>query len=376
MASTTSPSTTTSPNNNDTTNKSNNTICVTGGSGFLASRIVQILLAKGYTVHATTRKLEKALFLQTLDHATETNLRLFAGCDFSIPHSFDDAIRGCYAVIHTASPFYTTGGTRDNLVTPAVEGTEMVLTACRTFDVQYVTLTSSSAAVYVDYGTKAAASESGNHVYTDKDWSPEDVMEEHENYYCLSKTYAEKRAWELSREDGCPYKLCVLNPSLIWGPMTKGQNHLNTSTNGILQYMDGSHTKIQNGIRCVVDIRDVALAHITPITDNIGWNKRYLLFGGAPRFTEVAAYVKKALLANGSVGARTMAASVPVEVEESLMPTVMGPPADTPLLFDCSPAEVELGIKFTSVEVMVKDCVNELLESRFSGSEEYCVGNL
>jgi len=247
----------------------------------------------------------------------------------------------------------------------------MVLGACRKFGVEQVTLTSSGAAVYVDYGRKAEASESGNHVYTSEDWSLGEVMEEKKNYYCLSKTYAEKRAWELSKEEGCPYKLCVLCPSLIWGPMIKGQSHLNTSTNAILEYMDGTHNKIQNGYRCVVDIRDVAIAHITPIENDVGWGQRYLLFGGAPHFTETAGFVKKALEANGSKLAMEMAGKVPTELNETYLPTVMGPSADKPLLWDGSPAEKELGIEFTSVEDMITTCVNELLESPYNTSDQY-----
>ena len=135
--------------------------------------------------------------------------------------------------------------------------------------------------------------------------------------------------------------------------MTKGQTHLNTSSAAIIQYMDGTHKKIQNGVRCVVDVRDVAEAHITPITQDKGWGKRFLLFGGAPHFKETASYVKKALEENGSDAAKGLIGNVPTEVDEKLQPTVMGPSADKPLLFDNSPAEKELGIKFRSVEDMV-----------------------
>jgi dihydroflavonol-4-reductase len=346
------------------------TICVTGGGGFLAAWIVKMLLEKGFHVRATTRKLSKAEFLKELEGATE-HLEIFPGCDFDKPGSFDEAINGCDAVIHCASPFFNAGGTRENLVQPAVAGTEMVLLACKKFKVKKVTLTSSSASVIVDYGTKADASPSGNHVYTDKDFSPEDLLEEKMNWYCLSKLLAEKGAWELSREPDCPFQLCVLNPSLIWGPMVPGQTHLNTSSQAIMEYMDGSHEKIQNGRRCVVDVRDVAEAHIAPIEKDVGWGERFLLFGGAPHFQETATYVKEALLASDHPLAGELAKKVPTEVNTELMPTVMGPSADKPLLYDCSPAESILGIKFRSVKEMVTTCVNELLANGFTGSHQY-----
>lgn len=345
------------------------TVCVTGGSGFLGSWIVKMLLQdKNNLVRATTRKRGKADFLTKFPGSQE-RLTIIDGCDFDNPSSFDRAIEGCDAVIHCASPFFNKGGTRENLVTPAIEGTSLVLNTCNKFAVKQVTLTSSSASVIVDYGQKAAASATGNHVYTDADFSPEDVLEEKNNWYSLSKLLAEKKAWELAKEHS--YDLCVLCPSLIWGPQTPGQTHLNTSSEAIMAYMDGSHKLIQNGCRCVVDVRDVAKAHIVPIEKNVGWGKRYLLFGGAPRFTETAKYVRQALEKSSHPEAKKMVDKVPTELDPQLMPTVMGPPADKPLLYDVSPAEKELGIKFHSVEDMVTTCVDELLNNGFTGSDQY-----
>jgi len=343
-------------------------ICVTGASGFLGSWIVYKCLQRGYEVHATTRKLPKAQFLKAFPNA-EKLLKIFEGCDFEHPGAFETAIKGCNSVIHCASPFFNAGGTRDNLVEPAVTGTEMVLNLCDKLGVKYVTLTASSACVIVDYGTKVEP-ETENYVYTDADFSPRDLLEEKKNWYALSKLLAELKAWECAKEHNS-YKLCVLNPSLIWGPMTVGQTHLNTSSQAILQYMDGSHKLIQNGCRCVVDVRDVAEAHIVPLERNVGWGKRFLLFGGAPHFEETAKYVRQALEQSKYPRAKNFVSKVPTEVDPQLQPTVMGPPADKPLRFDASPAKKVLGIDFHSVQDMVTTCVEELLANGFSSSSQY-----
>lgn len=354
-------------------------VCVTGGSGFLAAWIVKKLLEKGYIVHATTRRREKALFLESFtQHSKPTstlfttkdagsNLKIFDGCDFDTKDSFDRAIDGCQSVIHCASPFFNVGGTRENLVTPAIDGTESVLRACSKFHVKQVTLTSSVAAVMADFGEKAAASSTGNHVYTEEDWSPADLLETRESWYALSKTLAERRAWELAREPECTFQMCVLNPGLIWGPLTPGQNHLNTSTQAIVQYMDGTHQKIQNGYRGVVDVRDVAEAHIVPIEKNVGWGNRYLLLGGAPHFSETARCVREALEQSTHPD---MAANVPTDLDDMLAPTMMGPPADKPLLYDVSKTIADLGIDFFSVEDMITPCVDEALANGFLRSDE------
>ena len=59
------------------------------------------------------------------------------------PGSFDDAIKGCTSVLHTASPFYSQDGSEEKLVVPAVEGTKNVLESCNKNGVKRVALTAS-----------------------------------------------------------------------------------------------------------------------------------------------------------------------------------------------------------------------------------------
>lgn len=112
----------------------NQVVCVTGASGFIASWLVKLLLARGYTVNATVRNLSQSsnsLLLITCDHnknnvvqskfsnpgdprkvshltaleGADERLRLFEA-DLMNEGSFDSVIHGCQGVFHTASPVY------------------------------------------------------------------------------------------------------------------------------------------------------------------------------------------------------------------------------------------------------------------------------
>ncbi|KAJ0763915.1 putative cinnamoyl-CoA reductase [Helianthus annuus] len=80
-------------------------VCVTGAGGYVASWVVQELLAKGYIVHGTVRDPDdekKNGHLKTLEHAKE-RLRLFKA-DLLDYAGLCIAIHGCMGVIHVATP--------------------------------------------------------------------------------------------------------------------------------------------------------------------------------------------------------------------------------------------------------------------------------
>ncbi|GKD00220.1 tetraketide alpha-pyrone reductase 1-like protein [Tanacetum coccineum] len=131
-------------------------VCVTGASGFIASWIVKLLLARGYTVHATVRSLadsKKTEHLLALDGAKE-RLSLYEAT-LTEDGSFDYAFNGCVCVIHTASPVqFTVDDSQAQLLDPAVKGALNVLkSASKVPSLKRVVFTSSIAAVA--FGAKA-----------------------------------------------------------------------------------------------------------------------------------------------------------------------------------------------------------------------------
>lgn len=233
--------------------------------------MVKILLEKGYTVHGTTRSTapEKVKHLTSLPGAAE-RLKLFEA-DLLNEGAYDAAIAGCVGVFHMASPFFLADQTEESLIPPAVDGTKNVMASCIKLGVKKVVLTSSTAAVYVQYGAKPP-----EHVYTEEDWSNEEAMRAHNFWYALSKQLAEQAAW--SAVEGTDLALVTMNPCLVVGPML--QPGLNTSCAAVLAYMNGSRTEIEATPKAIVDVRDVALAHVLGMEKG-DYEGRTLLIGAS-----------------------------------------------------------------------------------------------
>ncbi|KAJ4844949.1 hypothetical protein Tsubulata_019065, partial [Turnera subulata] len=109
------------------------TVCVTAGTGFLASWLIKTLLQDGYSVHATVRPdpehKRDVSFLTSLPRASQ-KLKIFEA-DLSNPDNFEDAIKGCGGVFHVATPVDFTNQEPEAVVTKrAIEGTLDILRAC------------------------------------------------------------------------------------------------------------------------------------------------------------------------------------------------------------------------------------------------------
>ncbi|KAL6622589.1 hypothetical protein ACP70R_032468 [Stipagrostis hirtigluma subsp. patula] len=238
-------------------------VCVTGALGYIASWIVKLLLARGYTVRATVRDTghsqrrrpsssmspfllgflpachrrnvmftdpKKTNHLRALDGAKD-RLHLFKA-NLLEEGSFDAAIEGCECVFHTASPFYLdVKDPKAELLDPAVKGTLNVLGSCKKASVKRVVVTSSMAAV--TFNGKPTTPD----VIVDETWfSVPEICEKNQLWYVLSKTLAEEAAWKFSRENGL--EIVTINPAMVIGPLL--QPTLNTSAEAILKLINGT----------------------------------------------------------------------------------------------------------------------------------------
>lgn len=262
-------------------------VLVTGATGYLAGWIVKRLLEEGFTVHAPVRNPDDTVKLRPLTDVagrTEGSIRFFKA-DLLDEGSYDEAMKGCAVVMHTASPFTSriTDPQRD-LVDPALRGTQNVLNAAnRTRGVRRVVLTSSCAAIYGDVADVARA----GGTLTEADWNTTSSLDH--SAYSYSKTVAEKAAWEIAKAQS-EWDLVVVNPALILGPAL-GPAPTSESFSLVRQLVDGTmaagapHLEIG-----CVDVRDVAEAHLNAAFIEAAQG-RNITFASAHSFLELGQMV-------------------------------------------------------------------------------------
>jgi len=196
---------------------------------------------------------DKYKFLTTLPGAERLTL---VSANLLQPETFDEAVRDCEIVMHTASPYsLSIQDPQKELVDPAVKGTLGVLEACkRVGGVTRVILTSSVAAISDEPDSSLLLTESL--------WNEDSSLTR--NPYYFSKVVAEKAAWDFMEKNELDFDLVVINPFMVIGPSLVPS--LNTSNQVIADLLTGKVPGIINLAWGMVDVRDVSQAHILAMT--------------------------------------------------------------------------------------------------------------
>ncbi|KXS19031.1 NAD(P)-binding protein [Gonapodya prolifera JEL478] len=220
-------------------------VLVTGGSGFVASQLVQLLLDSGYTVRATVRSLAnttKTSHLLGLAAAHPGKLDLVEA-DLQTTGDFDECVKGCSVVFHVASPFLMPEQIKDaqsEVYAPAVRGTRNVLLAVdKAMSVTRVVMTSTVGAIFGDYADVKAMKDN---TLSESYWNTSSTLAT--NPYHYAKTEAEKLAWQIPRPP--PPSASVSGSLLLADELMSGQ------------FFYGA----PDFAFAFVDVRDVALAHL------------------------------------------------------------------------------------------------------------------
>lgn len=254
-------------------------VLVTGASGYVAGWLIKGLLDKGLTVHATVRNVlnpKSTAHLQKLADQSSGKIYFF-NADLLQEGAFDEAMKGCELVFHTASPFVVLNykDAEADIVRPAVDGTRNVLNAAnRTSSVKRVVLTSSIAAAY---GDAAEIKLTKSNSFDESHWNTSSSVDYQP--YPYSKVAAEREAWKIANQQKRWDLVCV-NPALVMGPSLTTSSQ-SGSIEVLQQFGDGTTRMgvppMWNGI---VDVRDVASAHIAAGLIPKA-NGRYIISGGS-----------------------------------------------------------------------------------------------
>lgn len=331
-------------------------VLVTGANGFIASQIVSDLLGAGYRVRGTVRSVTKGTdHLRALPGAGE-RLELVSAQLLS-ERSFDAPMEGVTHVMHTASPYaMSVVDPQRDLVDPAVQGTRNVLAAAhRAGTVQRVVLTSSMAAMSDEPGS--------DHVLTEADWNEKSSLVR--NPYYFSKTLAEKEGWRFVEAHEPRFDLVVVNPFLVIGPsLTPG---LNTSNGIFVGMLKGVYPGILSLAWGMVDVRDVARAHLLAM-ETPGASGRYLCAAETLPMRDVVALLREHGYGRGtrlpSLGLDHAVGNALVRLSSYLQPGGVGSYLRTHVgkvpRFDHGKIERELGLTFRPVRESILETMLDL----------------
>ena len=262
------------------------TVLLTGVTGFLGGHIAVALLRAGYKVRGSLRTPSRSGETENAIKAAGVDVSHleFVELDLTKDAGWAEACDGVDYLVHAASPFVTSmPKDKDELITPAVEGTQRALTAARDAGVERVVLTSSIAAIVPGRG------KSGPSHLDASDWADPDGDV---NAYVESKIRAEQKAWDILKPGSTPTELAVINPALIVGPLLDSD----PGTSGaIFQRMLRGEVPVAPHLYLhSIDVRDLADMHVAALTDPAAVGARTIASFDAYSIMQMATCLKKA----------------------------------------------------------------------------------
>jgi nucleoside-diphosphate-sugar epimerase len=263
-------------------------VLLTGISGFIGGNVGLALLNAGYRVRGSVRDLAKADKVRAaLDRAGADISRLeFVALDLNEDAGWAEAMEGVRYLQHTASPFVTQmPRDKEELIRPAVDGTRRALTAALAANVERFVVTSSMAAT--SYGHDRDRSKP----FSGADWT--NLQGRGVNAYVESKTLAEKEAWMLVDSAGRHDDLVAINPNVVLGPLL--DDDPGTSPALVGRLMDGSVPAAARIWFAVVDVRDVAEAHVRAMIDPRAGGRRFAMGESTLSFLEFADVIREGM---------------------------------------------------------------------------------
>ncbi|EEH36501.2 NADPH-dependent methylglyoxal reductase GRE2 [Paracoccidioides lutzii Pb01] len=335
-------------------------ILLTGGSGFIAAHVLEILLQHGHSVVTTVHSEEKARKIKdAYPDVPKDKLDFAIVDDIAKLDAFDKAVISdppFEYVIHTASPFhYRVTDFRKELVDPSVNGIVGILHAIKRSSptVKRVVITSSFAAI-IDLKKPPT------YTFSEVDWNPVTYAEIYfspSNAYRAGKTFAEKAAWDFVEQEKPNFTLATINPPAVLGPIIHGLyslDKMNTSNERIRGLITGAYKTNcpSSTVYLWADVRDVALAHVLAAEkQKEAANQRFFVTAGKFSNRQLAEIIYDEF--------PQLREKLPTG-EEALKPGDF--PPEGSYGFDNEKSKKVLGLQYCSLKESVIDTVKSLLK--------------
>lgn len=226
-------------------------ILVTGGTGFLGSRLISLLIDQGIAIMATKR--ETSIIPESLK---SSSLIQWVDADITDYFALADLFPTVTQVYHCAAIVSYQKADRFNMLHTNIEGTKHLVDLCMLHSARLLHVSSIAA---------LGSSKQGELINEDSKW---DSGLKHANY-SISKYESEMEVWRGIAEG---LDAVIVNPSLIMGSGTgpKGSGMIfSVVRKGLKFYPKGSVG--------IVDVEDVAKASITLMNNKAITGERFIL---------------------------------------------------------------------------------------------------
>lgn len=262
-------------------------VLVTGLSGFISAHVTERLLAKGYKVRGTVRNIvkgQKIVAALAARGSNVSNLEIVQA-NLGADAGWQDAVQDCRYIQHIASPFpLETPNDREALVPEARAGAMRVIEHGLGAGAERIVMTSSIVAMIGQKG-RGARMVIKEDDWSDPDWKPLRA-------YPVSKTRAEKAAWDYVKTQKLADKLTTICPGLVLGPDLYKNGGASLAL--LTSMFSGDIPRTPKVAYPIIDVRDCASIHVAAMTAKAAGGRRLMAAGETLWMAEIANILKAA----------------------------------------------------------------------------------
>ncbi|MFZ6026715.1 MAG: NAD-dependent epimerase/dehydratase family protein [Chloroflexota bacterium] len=244
-------------------------VLVTGANGHVGYTLVEMLVERGYRVRAGMRNAGDA---RKSEHLRALGVELVE-LDITRPEQIRAAVEGMAGIFHVAAVFQIAGDPQA-IIRPTVEGAMNIVRAAHHAGVQKI--------IYTSSGRALGNSSPPGKPLDENSWNTRARVP-----YSIAKTQAEQQVWQYAHQH--QLDLIAILPLLILGPNI---HRLSESTAVVDNILHGRYPVIPPIAVNIVDVRDVALAHLLAY-ENPQANGRYIVGNEPVDLKEVFALVNE-----------------------------------------------------------------------------------